>query len=148
MPFEFGVCAVCQLHGIALWFDCRFPGSQRNLFLSTSPHDPLTHWYQVRLMLKAPIAVGPGHVIVGCCSFEANDARGYNIRLTIRNTNTGVDAENTVVSQCALHHFQYTSQQSSPYMAAAAPMAGAPTAIAAAQTSATPQDAHATESPV
>ena len=128
IPFEFGIHAVCPLHGIALWFDCRFPGSTRPLFLSTSPHDPLTHWYQVRLMLKAPVAVGPGHVVVGCCSFVANDARGYNIRVTVRNTNTGVDADNLVVSQCALHHFQYTSQSATPYPPAA--MAAAPSEMA------------------
>merc|ERR1740130_90267 len=54
IPFEFNVGAICQLHGLALWFDCRFPGSQKELYLSTAPHDPLTHWYQVRLMLNAP----------------------------------------------------------------------------------------------
>ena len=40
--------AISQLHGVALWFDCRFPGSQRQVFLSTAPHAPLTHWYQAR----------------------------------------------------------------------------------------------------
>ena len=32
--------AISQLHGVALWFDCRFPGSQRQVFLSTAPHAP------------------------------------------------------------------------------------------------------------
>ena len=42
------MAAINQLHGVALWFDCRFPGSQRQVFLSTAPHAPLTHWYQAR----------------------------------------------------------------------------------------------------
>tara|TARA_B100000524_G_scaffold67851_1_gene31276 strand:- start:2004 stop:2168 length:165 start_codon:yes stop_codon:yes gene_type:complete len=33
------------------------------------------------------------------------------------NANTGMGAENTVVTQCALHHFQYTSQTTQPYFA-------------------------------
>ena len=127
LPLAFTTSNVCQLHGVAVWFDCRFPGSQQQLMLSTSPHDPLTHWYQVRIMLRAPIAVGAGHQIVGTCKFEANEARGYNIKLSLTNANTGMSCDNTVVSQCALHHFQYTSQQSAAYVAPAMPMAGAPT---------------------
>ena len=45
---SYRMAAISQLHGIALWFDCRFPGSQRQVFLSTAPHAPLTHWYQAR----------------------------------------------------------------------------------------------------
>ena len=48
MKVSYRMAAIGQLHGVALWFDCRFPGSQREVFLSTAPHAPLTHWYQVR----------------------------------------------------------------------------------------------------
>ena len=48
IPFSLVVSGMAQMHGFALWFDCRFPGSQRHIELSTAPHDPLTHWYQVR----------------------------------------------------------------------------------------------------
>jgi len=73
-------------------------------------------WYQVRALLKAPIAVGAGHTLEGKLRFEANDARGYNVHIEVRNANTGVTAANVCVTQCALHHFQYASQtsQSSP----------------------------------
>ena len=66
--------------------------------LSTSPNDPPTHWKQVRLLLKAPIAVRPGDVITGCCSFAANESRHYDIRITVSNTNTFVAAENIVTT--------------------------------------------------
>jgi len=119
IPFEFTCGWLSMLHGFAIWFDCRFPGSTRHIFLSTGPHDPLTHWYQVRAMLRAPMPVTQGHVVTGELLFEANEARGYNIHVKARNVNTGVTEENTVVSQCALHHFQYTSQTSTTPMPAA-----------------------------
>ena len=170
MKVSYRMAAIGQLHGVALWFDCRFPGSQREVFLSTAPHAPLTHWYQVRAatrtgtrwcgvcvyvewhvcmrapptrqvhaqclhdmhmrrpahrppptahqvrcLLRAPLPVGPGHTVSGTLRFEANESRGYNLHLELTNDNTGVTSKNTVVTQCALHHFQYTSQQSVPY---------------------------------
>ena len=45
---------------------------------------------------------------------------GYNLHVELTNVNTGVTAQNTVVTQCALHHFQYTSQQSAAYATAEA----------------------------
>ena len=51
VPLSFTMNGISQLHGIALWFDCNFPGSQRRILLSTSPTEPLTHWYQVRCLL-------------------------------------------------------------------------------------------------
>ena len=126
--------ASLQIHGIALWFDCRFPGATREIFLSTAPHEPLTHWYQVRCMLRAPLPVGPGHRVQGQLKFEANESRGYNIHVELTNAATGVKATNTIVSQCALHHFQYTSQQTYAYPAYAPqptqPMAGPQTSVA------------------
>jgi len=123
---SYRMAAVTQLHGVALWFDCRFPGSQREVFLSTAPHAPLTHWYQVRCLLRAPLPVGPGHTVSGTLRFEANESRGYNLHLELTNDNTGVSAGNTVVTQCALHHFQYTSQQSMPYDASYGAASGSP----------------------
>ena len=83
----------------------------------------LPPWWQVRCLLRAPLPVGPGHTVSGTLRFEANESRGYNIHMTLLNANTGVRAKNVIVTQCALHHFQYTTQQSAPaayYPAAAA----------------------------
>ena len=66
-------------------------------------------------MLKAPLPAGHGHSFSGSLRFDANESRGYNVHMTITNKNTGVTAINTVVTQCALHHFQYSSQQSAYY---------------------------------
>ena len=51
------------------------------------------------------------HVLTGNLRFEANESRGYNVHVTLTNANTGVTHTNTVVTQCALHHFQYTTSQ-------------------------------------
>ena len=142
--FSDAVCSIAapQIHGIALWFDCRFPGATREIFLSTAPHEPLTHWYQVRCMLRAPLPVGPGHRVQGQLKFEANESRGYNIHVELTNAATGVKATNTIVSQCALHHFQYTSQQTYAYPAYAPqptqPMAGPQTSVATSTLPAAP----------
>ena len=69
----------------------------------------------MRCLLRAPLPVGPGHTVSGTLRFEANESRGYNLHLELTNDNTGVASKNTIVTQCALHHFQYTSQQSVPY---------------------------------
>ena len=135
IPLSFAMAGVTQIHGIALWFDCSFPGGAKEVVLSTSPVEPLTHWYQVRCLLKAPLAVGAGHVLTGVMRFEANESRGYNVHLTLTNANTGVEHSNTVVTQCALHHFQYTTQQSGAaggyYGGGAAPQAADPSAVVA-----------------
>jgi len=111
IPLNFTISAIIPVHGVCLWFDCNFPGISRNVVLGTSPSEPLTHWYQVRCMLRSPLALGVGHTLKGTLLFEANESRGYNIHMTLINANTGVKLANTVVSQCALHHFQYTTQQ-------------------------------------
>jgi len=110
IPLQFDMGGITQVHGVALWFDCTFPGSQRQIVLSTSPSDPLTHWYQVRCMLRSPLALGTGHRLTGTLKFEANEARGYNVHMTLTNANTRESVSNVVVTQCALHHFQYTTQ--------------------------------------
>ena len=78
----------------------------------------LPPWWQVRCLLRAPLPVGPGHTVSGTLRFEANESRGYNLHVELTNANTGVSAQNTVVTQCALHHFQYTSQQTVAYATA------------------------------
>ena len=111
IPLNFSMGAIAPIHGIALWFDCTFPGAQQPVVLDTSPNAPLTHWYQVRCMLQHPLALGEGHMLTGKLVFEANEARGYNIHMTLINDNTRAEATNTVVTQCALHHYQYATQQ-------------------------------------
>ncbi|KAJ2382533.1 hypothetical protein GGI23_007345, partial [Coemansia sp. RSA 2559] len=47
--------------------------------MSTSPYSPPTHWQQVRLLLKQPLAVNAGQVIRGTISMKVNEERSYDI---------------------------------------------------------------------
>lgn len=60
------------VHGLAFWFDVAFFGSQANIWLSTAPTEPLTHWYQVRCLLETPIFVKQGQLLTGTVLLLAN----------------------------------------------------------------------------
>lgn len=49
IPVSFIMHQTDEVHGLAFWFDVAFFGSQQAVWLSTSPTQPLTHWYQVCL---------------------------------------------------------------------------------------------------
>lgn len=59
-----------------------FIGTKLTVKLSTGPADPGTHWYQCRLVLRAPIAVNVGQTIEGVLHMVANERFSYNITLT------------------------------------------------------------------
>jgi type I protein arginine methyltransferase len=71
------------MHGISSWFDTQFGSNNNEIILSTSPYNPPTHWYQVRLILPEPIAVNRGQTIIGKIRFSANDMQSYFIHLKI-----------------------------------------------------------------
>ncbi|KAF0992196.1 hypothetical protein HZS_3120 [Henneguya salminicola] len=52
-----------------------------NIYLSTAPDRPLTHWYQVRLLFLRPLVVQIGDVIQGTLRMIANKRQSYNITL-------------------------------------------------------------------
>jgi histone-arginine methyltransferase CARM1 len=47
IPLSFSLSKTATVHGLAFWFDVAFLGSASEVWLSTSPTEPLTHWYQV-----------------------------------------------------------------------------------------------------
>ncbi|OMH79302.1 Histone-arginine methyltransferase CARM1 [Zancudomyces culisetae] len=49
--------------------------------LDTSPYNAPTHWHQVRLLLKSPIAVNRNEVLSGYFSFRVNKHRSYDISM-------------------------------------------------------------------
>ena len=54
-------------------------------------------------MLRSPLAFGVGHELRGSLQFEANEARGYNVHMTLVNANTGASVANTVNTQQWCH---------------------------------------------
>lgn len=59
-------------HGLAFWFDVAFIGSTQQVWLSTAPTEPLTHWYQVRCLLENPLFCKNGQLLSGRVNLIAN----------------------------------------------------------------------------
>lgn len=59
-------------HGLAFWFDVAFIGSAQQVWLSTAPTEPLTHWYQVRCLLETPLFCKSGQLLSGRVNLIAN----------------------------------------------------------------------------
>ncbi|TMS35290.1 hypothetical protein L596_002723 [Steinernema carpocapsae] len=84
VPLNFKVTKPGFIHGVATWFDVAFIGSFRTVWLSTSPTEPLTHWYQVRCLLPSPIMALPGDVCTGQLLMVANERQSYDIQVDLR----------------------------------------------------------------
>ena len=69
------------VHGLAFWFDVAFFGSQNAVWLSTSPLEPLTHWYQVRCLVESPLFVKAGQLLRGKVTLVANQRFVYALIL-------------------------------------------------------------------
>jgi histone-arginine methyltransferase CARM1 len=77
IPIDVVALRTAHIHGIASWFDVAFCGSERKVWLSTSPSEPLTHWYQVRCLLHRPLLVQKGQQVLGRLLMVANDKFVY-----------------------------------------------------------------------
>ncbi|CAK5029804.1 unnamed protein product [Meloidogyne enterolobii] len=83
IPFEFNALRTGYIHGLATWFDVGFMGQTKTVYLSTAPTEPLTHWYQVRLLIKNPLFVTIGQLVIGKLLMLANDKQSYDLDLEI-----------------------------------------------------------------
>lgn len=72
IPLEFYMYDTGVVHGLAFWFDVDLSGSKRDVWLSTAPFEPITHWYQVRCLLFNPIFILAGQLLNGYVKMVAN----------------------------------------------------------------------------
>ncbi|TIC16937.1 Sec1-like protein [Wallemia mellicola] len=82
IPFTWQITRTSLMHGIAGWFDLHFKSPKAggvDLYLSTGPTAPRTHWQATRLLFKEPLAVNAGEVVKGSLKFKVNDQRSYDI---------------------------------------------------------------------
>lgn len=92
VSLDFTATATGILHGIAVWFDTSFTGTDpsKASILSTAPDASLTHWYQGRLLFPQPIAVNEGQKLKGSMEFKANSSRSHFIGMQLELEGTDV----------------------------------------------------------
>ncbi|CAH8667629.1 unnamed protein product [Heterobilharzia americana] len=83
IPLTYKITTCSTIHGLAFWFDVGFLGSQRDVWLSTGPTEPLTHWYQVRCLLGTPLFVQAGETLNGRVLMHANTRQSYDVQIEL-----------------------------------------------------------------
>nr|CAH8876114.1 unnamed protein product [Trichobilharzia regenti] len=83
IPLNYHITTCSTIHGLAFWFDVGFLGSQRDVWLSTAPTEPLTHWYQVRCLLGTPLFVQEGQTLTGRVLMHANTRQSYDVQIEL-----------------------------------------------------------------
>uniref|UniRef100_A0A8C7L4U2 Histone-arginine methyltransferase CARM1 n=1 Tax=Oncorhynchus kisutch TaxID=8019 RepID=A0A8C7L4U2_ONCKI len=94
IPFKFHMMTSGLVHGLAFWFDVAFIGSAVTVWLSTSPTEPLTHWYQVRCLLQSPLFTKAGDTLSGTATLIANKRQSYDISMVAQVDQTGSKSSN------------------------------------------------------
>ncbi|CAH8648674.1 unnamed protein product [Dicrocoelium dendriticum] len=112
IPLHFQISTSSAIHGLAFWFDVGFLGSQRELWLSTAPTEPLTHWYQVRCLLGTPLFVQEGQILNGHVAMRANTRQSYDVRTELIVPGCQTKITNTL--DLKNPHFRYNSYPPAP----------------------------------
>ncbi|XP_033636313.1 histone-arginine methyltransferase CARM1-like [Asterias rubens] len=112
IPLQFIAHQSGAVHGLAFWFDVAFCGTMQTVWLSTAPTEPLTHWYQVRCLLRAPIYVKQGQSLSGKVVLIANKRQSYDIDIELQSDSSGARSNNRLDLKNPFFH--YTGQQPQP----------------------------------
>lgn len=89
IPFDFAITQNGEVHGLAFWFDVAFLGSDKPVWLSTSPTEPLSHWYQVLALIEKPVLVFKDQSLTGRVRLVSNKRQSYDVEIEVRHPGTG-----------------------------------------------------------
>nr|CAB3227666.1 histone-arginine methyltransferase CARM1-like [Phallusia mammillata] len=105
IPLHFTAHTSGTVHGFAFWFDIAFIGTITTVWLSTSPTEALTHWYQVRCLLRSPLFVKAGEVLLGKVVLRSNKRQSYDVDIEAMVEATGCKSENTLDLKNPFFHY-------------------------------------------
>lgn len=79
LNFSFHVRAPSVIHGLATWFTVEFEGSDFCVGFSTGPDGAPTHWFQLRLLMRPPLAANAGQTVKAHLRMLATQQQSYKI---------------------------------------------------------------------
>lgn len=105
IPLQFTAHSSGTVHGLAFWFDIAFIGTISTVWLSTAPTEALTHWYQVWCLLRSPLFVKTGEVMLGKVVLRSNKRQSYDVDIELMVETTGCKSENTLDLKNPFFHY-------------------------------------------
>lgn len=113
IPVSFTLHTSGEVNGLAFWFDVGFLGSEKHVWLSTSPTQPLTHWYQIRCLLDQPLIGYKGDLYTGRVRLCSNNRQSYDVHIEL-NSPFGQRASNSLDLKNPLFHYNGYPVQAPP----------------------------------